>query len=266
MLTQHEAVRQCKVLVQEVTPGDKRLVAYIVGEEPPINELRAFLKARLPEYMIPAAFVTLAQMPLTPSGKVDRKALPKPDQDQREQPVVLPRTPTEQQLADMWTELLGVTQVSIHDNFFDLGGHSLLLTQLASRMRNTMNVELPLRSLFEAPTLMALAERVEVARQGAAGVSLPPITRVLREETWPLSFAQERLWFIDQLEPESAAYNIPRAVELTGTLQMSALEQSLWELMRRHEVLRTSFVSLDGLPRSRPRQCEQICPWLICVH
>jgi aryl carrier-like protein len=160
VLAQHEAVRQCKVLVHEVSADDKRLVAYVVCDEQPVGELRAFLKERLPEYMIPAAFVTLAQMPLTPSGKVDRKALPKPEQiqDQRQQPLVLPRNPTEQQLADMWSELLGLRQVSIHDNFFDLGGHSLLLTQLASRMRNTMSVDVPLRSLFESPTILEMGQ------------------------------------------------------------------------------------------------------------
>jgi amino acid adenylation domain-containing protein len=262
VLAQHAAVRQCKVLVQEITPDDKRLVAYVICDEQPVSELRAFLKERLPEYMIPATFVTLAQMPLTSSGKVDRKALPQPDQEQREQPLVPPRTLTEQQLADMWSELLGLKQVSIHENFFDLGGHSLLLTQLASRMRNTMNVELPLRSLFEAPTLMALAERVEAARNSSVGVSLSPITRARREESLPLSFAQERLWFIDQLEPESAAYNIPRAIQLTGTLQISTLEQSLSELVQRHEVLRTRFVSLDGRPVQQPESVRVNLPFV----
>jgi aspartate racemase len=160
MLAQHAGVRQCKVLVQEVTPADKRLIAYVVCDETETAQLRGFLKERLPNYMIPAAFVTLAQMPLTANGKVDRKALPKLElsREQSEQPLVLPRTPTEQQLAEMWSELLGLNQVSIHDNFFDLGGHSLLLTQLASRMRNTLNVDVPLRSLFEAPTILEMGQ------------------------------------------------------------------------------------------------------------
>ena len=160
VLAQHAAVRQCKVLVQEVSPDDKRLIAYVVCDETSTAQLRGFLKERLPGYMIPAVFVTLAQMPLTSSGKVDRKALPKPElsREQSEQPLVLPRTPTEQQLAEMWSELLGLKQVSIHDNFFELGGHSLLLTQLASRMRNTMNVDVPLRSLFEAPTILEMGQ------------------------------------------------------------------------------------------------------------
>ncbi|HET6976571.1 MAG TPA: amino acid adenylation domain-containing protein [Pyrinomonadaceae bacterium] len=249
VLGQHAAVQQCKVLV--IGTDDKRLVAYVVCDEPQAsNQLRAYLKERLPEYMIPAAFVALPQMPLTPSGKIDRKALPKPEQtdDLREQPLVLPRTPTEQQLATMWSELLGLQQVSIHDNFFELGGHSLLLTQLASRMRHTMNVDVPLRNLFEAPTLLALAERIDHARHNNAALNQPPITRAAREASSPLSFAQERLWFIDQLEPDSAAYNIPRAVQLAGTLQIAALDQSLFELVRRHEVLRTRFTSQDGRP------------------
>ena len=247
VLAQHAAVRQCKVLVQEVTADDKRLVAYVVGAEQPVSELRAFLKERLPEYMIPAAFVTLAQMPLTPSGKVDRKALPEPTWSEHRVETAA-ETQIEEIVAGVWATVLGLEQIGVDENFFELGGHSLLAVQVASRVRTALNVELPLRWIFEAPTVRALAERIE---ESVAETSLPPITRTVREETLPVSFAQERLWFIDQLEPASTAYNIPRAIQLTGTLQIVALEQSLFELLRRHAVLRTCFMDAAGQPVQR---------------
>jgi amino acid adenylation domain-containing protein len=160
-LGQHPSVRQCSVLAQDAGQGERRLVAYLVpgGQPPPSpNELRGYLKERLPEYMVPAAYVTLDSIPLTASGKVNWRALPRPEQGRAQsvEPFAPPRTPTEQQLAAMWTELLGLERVSIHDNFFELGGHSLLLTQLASRVRQAMNVDVPLRSLFEAPTIQEM--------------------------------------------------------------------------------------------------------------
>ncbi|HET6978368.1 MAG TPA: amino acid adenylation domain-containing protein, partial [Pyrinomonadaceae bacterium] len=246
VLGQHAAVRQCKVLVTGAE--DKRLVAYVVCDEPQAsNQLRAYLKERLPEYMIPAAFVALPQMPLTASGKIDRKALPEPtwsEYDERGESQ--PETQIEQILAGVWSDVLRLDQVGADENFFELGGHSLLAVQVASRVRTALSFELPLRWVFEAPTVRTLAERIEAAQQSV--VSLPPIAPALRAETLPLSFAQERLWFIDQLEPESAAYNIPGGVQLSGWLQVAAFEQSLREMVRRHEALRTSFVDLAGQP------------------
>ena len=148
-------------------------------------------------------------------------------------------------MAGVWCDVLGLEQVGVDENFFELGGHSLLAVQVASRVRTALAFELPLRWVFEAPTVRTLAERIE---QSAVGISLPPLTRAVRAETLPLSFAQERLWFIDQLEPESAAYNIPHAVGLTGSLQVAVLEQSVNEIVRRHEALRTSFVDVAGQP------------------
>ncbi len=252
-LRQHPSLREVLVLAREDTPGDKRLVAYAVPRHSPpptASELRSFLKDKLPEYMLPSAFVLLEAFPVTPNGKVDRRALPEPDQADAEPSAtfVAPRTPTEEILVGVWAQVLGIKRVSIHDNFFELGGHSLLATQIISRLRDVFQVELPLRSLFEAPTVAGLAEKVERARQVALGLSVPPIRRVLREGKLPLSFAQQRLWFLDQLEPGSPLYNIPEAVRLTGLLDVAALERSLNEIVRRHESLRTFFVTADGQP------------------
>ncbi len=236
-------VRETAVVVRE-----QRLVAYVVGVAEP-SELRSYLRERLPQYMVPQSFVHLDALPRLPNGKVNRKALPEPERGERDTLVAAePETQLEQIVASVWSDVLGLEQVGADENFFELGGHSLLAVQVASRVRTALEFELPLRWVFEAPTVRTLAERIE---QSAVGVSLPPITRALRAETLPLSFAQERLWFIDQLEPESVGYNIPGGVQLSGSLQISALEQSVNEIVRRHEALRTSFVDVAGQPVQR---------------
>ncbi|HEU4933901.1 MAG TPA: condensation domain-containing protein, partial [Pyrinomonadaceae bacterium] len=249
-LTHSEGVRQAVVLMREDTPGDKRLVAYIVPEteEFSIAELRRHLHTELPEYMVPAAFVLLDELPLNPNGKVNRQLLPEPARSERTEQEREPRTLVEEILAGIWSEVLGLDHVGVDEDFFELGGHSLLAVRVASRVRTALDYELPLRAIFEAPTLAALAARIEEERQRASGVSLPPITPALREGPMPLSFAQERLWFIDRLDEGSAVYNLSTAVKLEGSLQITALEQSLTELVRRHEILRTSFVEIDGQP------------------
>ncbi|HEX8349346.1 MAG TPA: condensation domain-containing protein, partial [Hymenobacter sp.] len=239
------------VIDREDVPGNKRLVAYVVVNQataPTIPHLQQFLKEKLPEYMIPSAFVLVDALPLTPNGKIDRRALPAPDITRPfgEGAYVGPQTPVEELLAGIWADVLEVKQVSIHDNFFDLGGHSLLATQLISRLRDTFCVEFPLRGLFESPTVASLSERLEALRRTEQGLVAPPLLPVSREGELLLSFAQARLWFLEQLEPGSGAYNIPAAVRLTGSLDVATLEQSLNEIVQRHEALRTTFRMVSG--------------------
>jgi amino acid adenylation domain-containing protein/non-ribosomal peptide synthase protein (TIGR01720 family) len=245
-LRRHPGVRESAVQALGET-SEKRLVAYIVpaGQPPASEALRAFLKEKLPDYMIPSAFLTLEALPLTPSGKVNRRALPVPDQTQPAANYVAPRAPNEELLANLWAQLLHVERVSRHDNFFELGGHSLLATQLMSRVRNTFQVELPVRALFESPTVAGLAGQIESAQRMVS----PPLTPAPREGALPLSFAQQRLWVIDQLDPGSPLYNLPDVLRLKGALDTAALERSLNEIIRRHEILRTTFVAVDGQPK-----------------
>ena len=185
-------------------------------------------------------------MPLTSNGKVDRCALPVPDMlGSIEADFVPPRTPTEEVLAAIWAKILKVEKVGIHDNFFELGGHSLLATQVMSRIRDAFEVELPLRELFESPTTAGLNDKIQAARQQSP---LPKITSINRSESLPLSFAQQRLWFLNQLEGPSATYNIPVALQIEGPLNQNALEQSLHTLVQRHESLRTMFPTVNGTP------------------
>jgi amino acid adenylation domain-containing protein/non-ribosomal peptide synthase protein (TIGR01720 family) len=282
-LSQHPAVSGCVVDVREDARGEKQLVAYIVPRDWRIEvgdledsnlqplfsnlqkELRSFLKQRLPDYMVPSAFVLLDALPLTPSGKIDRSALHFPDTEDASSGLVAPRTPTEAILANLWADVLGKPQIGIHASFFELGGHSLLATQLISRVRGAFRIELPLRVVFEAPTIAELAERIESARQAAAGIQLPPILAVARDGELPLSFGQQRLWFLDQLEPGSPLYNIPDAVRLTGPLNVDALRRGLHEIVRRHEVLRTTFVTVDGRPRQviAPADASGVTPEIV---
>jgi amino acid adenylation domain-containing protein len=253
VLDEHPEVKESAVLAREDVPGEKRLVAYVVPQQeaqPSGVELRSYLKERLPKFMVPTIFMMLDEMPLTANGKVDRRAFPAPDQatPSTEESFVAPRTPVEELLCDIWAQVFHVEQVSIHDNFFDLGGHSLLATRLISRIREAFHVELSIRSLFESPTIAGLSTRVIRAMSAAREQPAPPILPVSRSAPLPLSFAQQRLWFLDRLESGSAFYNIPIAVRLAGPLNVDALEQSFNEIIRRHEILRTSFHELEGKP------------------
>jgi amino acid adenylation domain-containing protein len=250
-LARHEQVRAAVVTARDDAGGaGKRLVAYVVPEgehAPGAAELRVYLRERLPEYMVPSAFVTLEAFPITPNGKVDRKALPEPDLAPTAA-YVAPRTPVEELVCGLFSQVLGVERVGVEDNFFELGGHSLLATQLVSRVREAFGVELPLRELFEEPAPSALARAVEAALAGGDTAAMEPITPAARGGELELSFAQQRLWFLDQLEPGSMAYNLPAAVRLSGALDVEALSRALDEVVRRHEALRTSFPSVGGQP------------------
>ncbi len=253
VLARHPSVVQAIVTVHEDAPGGKRLISYVVAQPrctPTAIELRTFLKDKLPEHMVPAVFVILDSFPLTSNGKVDRRALPSPGEARPEldKAFVGSRTPTEELLADIWAQVLGVERVGIYDDFFDLGGHSLLATQVVSRIRETFQVEMPLRHLFETPTVAGLAESLELSRRDGESLQLSPIKPIPRDGDLPLSFAQQRLWFIDQLDPGNSVYNFPVAVRLKGALNLAALEESLSEIVRRHEALRTTFSMVDGQP------------------
>jgi aryl carrier-like protein len=216
------------------------------------EELRGYLKERLPGYMVPAVFIPLPELPLTPNGKVDRRRLPAPDWSALTSGAAYepPRTPVEELLGNIWSQLLGVERVGINDNFFELGGHSLLATRLLARVRAASGAELSLRSLFEGPTVRRMARLLEEALTGGVASPPPPIERVERGVGGgaELSYAQRRLWFLDQLSQGSPFYNLGAAIRLHGELDVSALERSLNEIVRRHEALRTTFVDSAGLP------------------
>ncbi|HST58657.1 MAG TPA: amino acid adenylation domain-containing protein, partial [Longimicrobium sp.] len=245
VLRREPGVADCVVVARE-DAGQKRLVAYVVGGAD-AESLRASMRRSLPEYMVPAAFVALDALPLTPNGKLDRKALPAPDPGAAAGAYLAPRTPAEEVLCGILADLLRVERVGVRDNFFALGGHSLLATRVVSRIRETFGVELPLRALFDGATVAELAGLVDGLRE-AALPPLPTVVPVERTGALPLSFAQERLWFLDQLEAGGASYNIPAGVRISGALDAGALERALGEIVRRHETLRTVLPRVNGVP------------------
>ena len=242
-IAQNQQVQEAVVIAREDQPGNKRLVAYIVPkqEQPNITELRRFLKQKLPDYMVPSVFVSLEALPLTANGKVNRRALTAPIELSGDNSFVPPRTPTEEVIASIIATVLGLEIIGIYDNFFELGGHSLLATQVISRLRETFAVELPLRCLFESPTVAELNELIWTHLQTGSGVMTSAIKPVSRDIDLPLSWSQARLWFLNQLENQSGNYNMPAALHMTGKLKIVALEQAIVEIVQRHEVLRTSF-------------------------
>ncbi len=245
-LVRHGDVAQAAVIAREDGPGGKRLVGYVVAAGaavPDAAALRAHLGRSLPEHMVPSAFVVLDRLPLTPNGKLDRRALPAPEARVGSVRRVA-RTPQEEILCGLFAEVLGLERVGIDDNFFALGGHSLLATRLISRIRSTLDVELSIRSLFEAPTVEALVQRLGDARPGRAA-----LRALARPAEIPLSYAQRRLWFLDRLEGSSATYTIPLALRVRGVLDRPALEAALGDLVERHESLRTIFPDTLGVPR-----------------
>ncbi|MBW4550749.1 MAG: amino acid adenylation domain-containing protein, partial [Aphanocapsa sp. GSE-SYN-MK-11-07L] len=257
-LSDHPTIKEAIVVAKKAQSGDKYLVAYVVpSTEKPIekpteshtasHELRDFLQARLPDFMVPSAFVPIDRLPLTPSGKVDRNALPEPaTKSLLSSSAYRATTPVEEVLIGIWSTVLGCDRIGIYDNFFELGGHSLLATLIISQVRQVFQLEVPLRRLFEFPTIAQFAVAIETAAQ--PGLEAPPIERHPHEGTLPLSFAQQRMWFLAQLEPESPFYNLPTAVHLQGKLNQSALEQTFNEILRRHEVLRTKVETVADSP------------------
>ncbi|AXV74752.1 hypothetical protein CJO75_17545 (plasmid) [Ralstonia solanacearum] len=252
VLEQHPEVAQATVIAREDQPGNRQLVGYAVAAEhtqPEPAALRRYLAEHLPDYMVPAAVVMLEALPLTPNGKIDRKALPAPDftaqSSAREA-----QTPNERALAGLFAEVLGLPRVGIDDDFFALGGHSLLATRLISRIRTTLQIGLSVRALFEAPSVARLAARLE--RADASAALQPVLTALPRPDTLPLSFAQQRLWFLHRFEGPSASYNIPSCWRLHGAIDCAALEAALADLAERHESLRTVF------PETASGPCQRI--------
>ncbi|MBE9052040.1 amino acid adenylation domain-containing protein [Nostocales cyanobacterium LEGE 11386] len=212
-----------------------------------VPQLRTYLSEKLPQYMVPSAFMVLENLPLTPNGKVDRRALPVADTIHltRSDNFVAPQTAIEQQLAQIWSEVLGLTQIGIDDNFFELGGHSLLATQIVAQIRDVFQVELPLRSLFATPTIATLSQAITPHIGESSSTKIP---RQTQRDRLPLSFAQQRLWLLDRLETDARAYIETVAIHLQGSLDVAVLTQTLNEIVQRHEVLRTSFTVIDDEP------------------
>ena len=248
-LLQLSEVSQCTVAVRTDDGGNKQLVAYVVpryGEQIETSKLKSKLRIKVPEYMVPAAIVPMAALPVTPNGKVDRHALPAP-QFVTEETYTAPRTPLEDILARIWMDVLGVERVGVHDNFFDLGGHSLLATQITSRLR-AAGIEIPLAALFEEPTVARLALKAQSGSSDNMALIPPPLHPRDRSLPAPLSFSQQRLWFLNQLDAGSRSNNVPLVLRITGELDPVAFEAAMRESIRRHEVLRTIFPSVDGVP------------------
>ncbi|MEU4574800.1 amino acid adenylation domain-containing protein [Nonomuraea sp. NPDC023979] len=242
-LAAHPAVAEAATVLEG--GADPRLVSYVVAApETDVAELRGFVSGRLPGYMVPSVIMVIDRLPVTANGKLDRRALPAPE---AAAPVVsrAPRTPREQVLCDLFAEVLGVERVGVDDGFFDAGGNSLSAVRLVSRVRAVLGVELPIRLVFEAPTVAALAGHLAEA----SGRVQPPLRPVARPDVLPLSFAQRRLWFLNRMEGPNATYNIPAALRLTGPLDAGALRQAFADVLARQESLRTVFPEVDGVPR-----------------
>lgn len=259
VLRRHPGLTQVAVVTNEDRPGHKRVIAYVVpsGEAPDVSSLHRFVADRLPDFMVPSAFIVLAELPLNPNGKLDRAGLPVPQPGALSRP---PRTPVETALCEIYADILEMPSVGAEDDFFMLGGHSLTATKLMSRLRTRLRVDLSIRALFDARTPAGLADLVEKAEQ--ITVPLEPRPRPARV---PLSFAQRRLWFLDRLEGPSPTYNNPLVSRLTGDLDRAALAAALGDVVARHESLRTVYPEVDGEPVQHVLPAEQVVPALIAA-
>ncbi|HKV09547.1 MAG TPA: condensation domain-containing protein, partial [Thermoanaerobaculia bacterium] len=261
-LSRAPGVREAVVLARTDRAGQKYLCGYVVAsEEISIGTLQDHLAGTLPGYMIPDTFVFLSELPLTANGKIDRKALPEPEAAYAAESVAGPQNETEGALLEIWEEVLGLSGLGTTQDFFALGGHSLSAIQVVTRVRRRFEVDLPLPDFFENPTVAGLAAAIERLR--GAELAAPPLVRSARPEQIPLSFAQERLWFLDRLEPDSPFYNLPLAIEMRGALSVPALAASLGEVVRRHEGLRTSFPRVNGSPVQRIAPTLDVAPPLV---
>ena len=258
-LRSQPGVRHVVVIAHQHTPGEKQLVAYVVPASGATMDkvfLQHSLSEQLPEYMVPAAFVELGELPLTSNGKLDRQALPQPEI--LSEHYRAPRTPEEEILCGLFAEALSLERVGIDDNFFDLGGHSLIAARLTSQARSALGVELSIRALFESPTVAELAKHLSKTK-----TARKPLARQIRPERLPLSYAQQRLWFLYRMEGPNATYNMPIVLRLQGDLNEQALQQALWDVVARHEILRTIFPEDGGVPFQQILDTEQAHPMLI---
>ncbi|MCX6582111.1 MAG: amino acid adenylation domain-containing protein [Candidatus Aminicenantes bacterium] len=250
-LHQHPGIKEAVVIAREHENGGNYLCAYVVthdGKPFTISQLREHLTKELPDYMVPAYFIHLERIPLTTNGKTDRKALPGPDETFIDTGVeyVAPGTETEKKLASIWQQLLRLEKIGINADFFHLGGDSILVNRCIARIREELQVEIPLRKFFEGPYIKALAEEIEKQEQQVS--SIKPAAR---EGEIPLSFAQERLWFLQELDADNVAYFVPRVIRMKGKLDVSIIERTFTEIIRRHEILRTTFHTVEGRPVQR---------------
>lgn len=253
VLAKHDQVIQVAVMVREDRPGDKRLVAYVrAGVKDIADELRELARVSLPDYMVPSAIVELEELPKTPNGKTDKKALPAPKGENAISNKE-PSTPQEKILCELFAEILGLPKVGVHDHFFYLGGHSLLAGQLINRIRDVFEVDLSIGKLFETPTVAGLVPELDAGKQAR-----PPISKVEKPEVMPLSFAQNRLWFLHQLEGPSPTYNIPIVIKLQGDLNEVALRDAIYDVIDRHKALRTIFVEHQGEAQQIIVEADQI--------
>ncbi|MTJ18481.1 MULTISPECIES: non-ribosomal peptide synthetase [unclassified Dolichospermum] len=251
LLIQHPDVKQAAVIAREDIPGDKRLLAYVVLNQKPeaiVTTLKNLLQENLPQYMIPGVFVVLDSLPLTPNGKVDRQNLPVCDRTRPdlEESFVAPRNPIEEKLAAIWADLLGYEQIGVNDNFFNLGGHSLIVAQILSRVRDSFQVELSFANIFANPTVAGLASVIQQHELLEQKLQSPAIQRISRAGMLPVSFAQERVYFIQEVAPENTAYQAQATLRFQGHLDVIVLKKCLSEIVQRHEIFRTTFPAVNG--------------------